>query len=159
MDSKKSKFKKQVIGRKDKADFPSLGLYNIDVKIDSGAYTSSIHCHNIKIIYTNNISEKVRFNLLDPSHADYNEKEFILPIHKIKKVKSSSGIAENRIFIKTKIFIFNNEFDLELSLADRSSLKIPVLLGRKLLKKRFIVDVSKEFLSHKEKIKLQMEKK
>ena len=39
---------KILIGRKDKADFPELSLNDIDIKIDSGAYTSSIHCTNIK---------------------------------------------------------------------------------------------------------------
>jgi len=149
----------QLIGRKDKADFPLLDLYNIDVKIDTGAYSSSIHCHNIIIIYNGLVAEKVHFNLLDPSHRDYNEKEFILPIFRIKKVKSSSGVAENRIFIKTKILLFNMIYNLELNLTDRSNMKYPVLLGRKLLKNRFMVDVTKEYLSFNEKIKLEKDKK
>jgi hypothetical protein len=157
---KKSKVvQPQLIGRKDKADFPLLDLYNIDVKIDTGAYSSSIHCHNIEIIYNGTVAEKVHFNLLDPTHQDYNEKEFILPIFRIKKVKSSSGVAENRIFIKTKILLFNNIYNLELNLTDRSNMKYPVLLGRKLLKNRFMVDVTKEFLSFNEKIKLEKDKK
>ena len=41
------KMPKKVIGRIDKADFPLLGLFDIDVKIDTGAYTSSIHCHKV----------------------------------------------------------------------------------------------------------------
>lgn len=38
-----------VIGRRDKVDFPELGLKNIDVKVDTGAFTSSIHCHDIRL--------------------------------------------------------------------------------------------------------------
>ena len=38
---------KIVIGRFEKADFPLLDLENISIKIDTGAYTSSIHCDNI----------------------------------------------------------------------------------------------------------------
>ncbi|HBT08538.1 MAG TPA: peptidase, partial [Leeuwenhoekiella sp.] len=33
---------KVVIGRTDRADFPALGIADIDIKIDTGAYTSSI---------------------------------------------------------------------------------------------------------------------
>ncbi len=138
--------KKITIGRKDKIDFPELGLFDIDAKVDTGAYTSAIHCHNIEIIETENAS-KVRFNLLDPSHPDYDEKEFLLPVHQQKEVKSSSGTAEARIFIKTKIMLFGSMMDIELSLTDRSDMKFPVLLGRKLLHGKFIVDVTKRDLS------------
>jgi hypothetical protein len=38
---------KKIIGRVDKIDFPKLYLNHIDVKIDTGAYTSAIHCSKI----------------------------------------------------------------------------------------------------------------
>ncbi|MBT7825205.1 MAG: peptidase, partial [Bacteroidetes bacterium] len=41
---------KLTIGRKDKADFPELKLTNISCKIDTGAFTSTIHSHDIKEI-------------------------------------------------------------------------------------------------------------
>ncbi|MGK0448051.1 MAG: hypothetical protein ACJA2M_001834 [Polaribacter sp.] len=66
---------KITIGRNDKADFPELSLSDIDVKIDSGAYTSSIHCSNIKEI-TLNKKALIQFTLLDPDHPFYNNKEF-----------------------------------------------------------------------------------
>ena len=62
---------KITIGRVDKADFPELSLMKIDVKIDSGAYTSSIHCSNIKEITINN-ENFIQFKLLDPEHIFYN---------------------------------------------------------------------------------------
>ena len=40
--------KKITIGRKDKASFPGLGLKGLDIKMDTGAYTSAIHCHKIE---------------------------------------------------------------------------------------------------------------
>ena len=142
-----NKKKKKIIGRIDKADFPELGLFDLDVKIDTGAYTSSIHCHNIKIIEKRG-QIRVHFNLLDPSHSEYDEKEFVLPLHKTKKVKSSSGDSHERTFIKTKIVLYGRSLPIELSLTDRSDMKFPVLLGRKLLKRRFVVDVSRKNLSN-----------
>lgn len=138
--------KKIIIGRVDKADFPDLELYDIDVKIDTGAYTSSIHCHNIDIIEEDG-KRLVHFNLLDPSHPEYDEKDYVLPLHKTKKVKSSSGDAQVRTFIKTSIILYRRRIPIELSLTDRSDMRYPVLLGRKLLKKRFVVDVFQSFLS------------
>ena len=50
-------------------------LEDIDLKIDSGAYTSSIHCSNIEEI-TIDGKNLIRFTLLDPEHPFYNNKEF-----------------------------------------------------------------------------------
>ena len=66
-----------VIGRSDLVDLPKLDLYNIEAKIDTGAFTSAIHCHNIRKVKTKK-GRAIAFNLLDPSHPEYNEKEFIL---------------------------------------------------------------------------------
>lgn len=150
MNRKKPPQEKRIIGRKDKVDFPELGLYEIDAKIDTGAYTSSIHCHHIRL-YEKDGREMVQFNLLDPSHPDYNEKQFQLAVFRRKMVRSSSGHTETRIFIRTRVIIFEMPINLELSLTDRSDMKYPVLLGRKLLKDRFVVDVARVNLSHRQK--------
>ena len=149
---KKNPDTKKLIGRKDKVDFPKMRLYDIDAKIDTGAYTSAIHCHNIRVSEKDNL-KYVTFNLLDPSHPDYNEKRFRVPLHAKKRIKSSIGKSEERCIIKTLITLFGEKFEIELSLSDRSKMEYPVLIGRKLLKKRFVVDVSKSNLSYKEKRK------
>lgn len=136
----------QVIGRLENVDFPDWELYDIAAKVDTGAFTSSLHCHHIEA-YSEGGTSMVKFNLLDPSHETYNEKLFRLPIYKTKKIKSSNGITEERILIKANIRIFNKIFQVELSLTDRSEMKYPVLIGRKLLKNRFLVDSSQKFVS------------
>lgn len=140
----------QIIGRSDKIDFPDLDLWNIDTKIDTGAYSSSIHCHNIKHTKVDGL-EMAEFNLFDPTHPEYNDKKFCLPVHKIKLVKSSTGEAEERIFIKTRIVIFKRRIKIFLSLTDRSEMRYPVLLGRRVLKNRFLVDCSKTDISYMQK--------
>lgn len=131
---------KKVIGRKEKVDFPELGLKDIDAKVDTGAFTSSMHCHNVEPIRRGN-KKMVKFNLLDPEHPAYNEKEFILPVKNFKQIRSSTGEMQKRYVIETQINLFGETFDIELSLADRSKMENPVLLGRKLLRKRFVVDI------------------
>lgn len=137
---------KLIIGRKDFANFPELGLEFIAVKIDTGAYTSSIHCQQIEEIEFEG-QKAVRFQLLDPSHDQYNEKIFIFNNFKLKSIKSSMGHEEMRYVIKTKIALFRKLYPIELSLTERGEMKYPVLLGRKLLRKRFLIDPSKQNLS------------
>jgi hypothetical protein len=140
------------IGRVDKADFPELLLKDIDIKIDSGAYTSSIHCSNIEEITVDG-DNLIKFTLLDPEHPFYNNKEFTFKNYSSKTVKSSNGIAETRFMIQTEIIIFNQSFPIYLTLSERKDMKYPILLGRKFLNKKFIIDTAKKNLSHKLKYK------
>ena len=139
---------KTLIGRTDIADFPKLDLLGIHVKIDTGAYTSSFHCHDIKI--ENNI---LKCQLLDPEHHKFQDIHFEFSEFSQKKVKSSNGQIENRYLIETEIFIFNQIYPIALTLSERGSMKYPVLLGRKFLSKKFIVDTSKKNVSYKNIIK------
>jgi hypothetical protein len=139
---------KITIGRSDRADFPELALSDIDVKIDSGAYTSTIHCSNITEI-TSQKESYLQFTLLDPEHPFYNNKEFTSKNYTSKKVKSSNGIAEMRFMVQTEIIIFNKNFPIYLTLSERKDMKFPILLGRKFLNKKFVVDTLKINLSHK----------
>lgn len=136
----------RVIGRLEFIDFPEWDLFDIEAKIDTGAYTSSLHCHHIQSFQKDG-DEYVKFNLLDPSHETYNDKLFKLPIHRTKVVKSSNGNTEERFVVKTKVKIFDQLIDAELSLTDRSEMRYPVLVGRKLINNRFLVDVSQKYLS------------
>ena len=143
---------KITIGRVDKADFPNLMLEDIDVKVDSGAYTSSVHCCNIKEIISEGAS-LIQFTLLDSEHPFYNNKEFTSKNYASKIVKSSNGIAEKRFMIQTEIVIFNQTFPIYLTLSERSDMKFPILLGRKFLNKKFVIDTAKKNLSFKLKYK------
>lgn len=144
---------KITIGRVDKADFPELHLEDIDLKIDSGAYTSSIHCSNIEEI-TIDGKNFIRFKLLDPEHPFYNNKEFTTKNYASKLVKSTNGISEKRFLVETEIVIFNEIFPIHLTLSERKDMKFPILLGRKFLNKKFVIDTTKTNLSHKLKNKI-----
>ena len=133
---------KPIIGRTDCVDFPSLKIKNIRVKIDTGAYTSSIHCHDIKVVKRND-KKVLRFYLLDPTHPEYEGKALYSANFKQKNVRSSNGQNEKRYIIPAQIKIQNQVYQIDLSLTDRGSMKYPVLIGRKFLTGKFIVDVSR----------------
>jgi hypothetical protein len=132
----------QIIGRIERMDIPEWFLFGLEAKIDTGAFSSSIHCHRIEA-FIKNTQEWVRFSLLDPEHEAYNNKVFELPISDVREVKSSNGLTESRYFVRAKIQLNDRIIDTELSLTDRSEMKFPVLLGRKFLMNRFLVDVAK----------------
>jgi hypothetical protein len=143
--------KRIIIGRKDIADFEKLDLFGIEVKIDSGAYTSSFHCHKMETIKKDGV-EHIKCNFLDPSHPQYHEKEFCFEDFKMRSIKSSNGSVEERVSIKTEITIFKKKYPIELTLTERIEMKHPVLLGRKFVSKRFLIDTSRKNLSLNGKI-------
>ena len=140
-----------IIGRKDKIDVPQLGLFEVDAKIDTGAYGCALHCHHIEIVRVNNI-DLLTFKVLDPNHTEYKDKIYQVSEYKIKKVKNSGGEEEKRYTFKTKISIFGKKINAEFSLTDRGKMKYPILLGRKFISKRFLVDVQLKDLSHNKNI-------
>jgi hypothetical protein len=142
---------KILIGRQDVADFPLLNISQLPIKIDTGAYTSSLHCHNI-VEFEENGKKKIKCNLLDPEHENYHEKEITFAAFTKKKVKSSNGQVEERYKITTEIVLFNQTFPIEFTLSERGSMRFSVLIGRKFLTNRFIVDTSVKNLSVKKKI-------
>lgn len=62
-------------------------------------------------------------------------------------VKSSSGHEEERAVISLPIRIGQKTVTVETTLTNRQNLEFPMLIGRNLLRKGFLVDVRRSFLT------------
>ena len=135
---------KIVIGRKDLVDFPELNLWGIPAKIDTGADTSAIHVRKIRLEHDGDKA------LLSCYFGARKKKVF----HDFNQtqVKSSNGQIQMRYVVKMRLALFGNEYETYFTLTDRGSMAFPVLLGKKFLRKRFIVDVALSNLSQKNKL-------
>jgi len=129
---------KILIGRREVADLPTFGLENKIVKIDSGAYTSSIDVENIR--KDNNLL----YVVFEKNSAEICFKDF-----STKRIKSSNGILQERYVINGDIILGQKKYKTPFSLTDRSGMRYPILLGRKLLNKKFLIDTSKANLLKK----------
>lgn len=139
---------KQTIGRLEKVSFPDFGFINLDAKIDTGAYTAALHCHDIEVKNENG-ENILHFKILDPTHPEYNKQDFMFKSYSEKNIKNSFGDFERRYIISTRIKIGHRIVKTSISLSDRGNMRYPVLIGRKLLKKRFIVDVTETYILKK----------
>ena len=133
----------KILGRSDRVDLPDLGLSGIHAKIDTGAYNCSLHCSNAEVV-----DGKLQFILLDEEHPEFTGMKFTSKNFEKREIKNSFGEAEMRFVIKTRIKIYGYMIRAEFSLSDRGNLKFPVLLGRKILRKRFLIDVDQKDLSY-----------
>jgi hypothetical protein len=143
-----------ILGRYDRVDLPDLGLYNIHAKVDTGAYTCSLHCSKAGIV-----NNKLEFVLLDEEHPEFTGMKFVFDQFEKRDIKNSFGEVEQRFVIVTTIRIFNEDIRAEFSLSNRGLLKFPILIGRKILRDRFLIDVKKKNLSYREKRRMQRVRK
>ncbi len=137
-----------ILGRYDRVDLPELGLYNIHAKIDTGAYTCSLHCLQAEVV-----DGQLEFILLDQEHPEFTGMKFKFREFEKRDIKNSFGEVEQRFVIVTSVTIFEEVITTEFSLSNRGSLKFPILIGRKILRDKFLIDVKKKNLSFHEKRK------
>lgn len=134
------KLEKVIVGRQEKVNLPELHLLHVVAKMDTGAFTSSLHCKNITSeIFKNN--KVVLFSVFDEKKKV--EKNISCLVHAERLVKSSNGQKEKRYVISTILEMGGKKFETEFTLTDRSEMKNQILIGRKALGGRFLVDVSK----------------
>lgn len=130
---------KKIVGKKEKISIIDLELYDLDAKIDTGADSNALHCDDIVLE-----DEWVSFTLVDEVHESYHGKRIKMPLYKFKSVKSSNGEVQLRPSIKVRVAFYGKEYTTVISLTNRKDMKYPMLIGRKFLNNRFLVDVSLE---------------
>lgn len=132
---------KILIGRRERAVLPDFGLQQVKVKVDTGAYTSSIHVSQCQVQ-----NDQLQVVFLDDKHPAFTGQEMHFTQFRTKKVKSSNGETQERFFVFGTICLAGLCFRTEFSLTVRKGMRYPILLGRKVLNKRFIVDTSKKYI-------------
>ena len=134
---------KYILGRKTKIDLLDFAMHGIDAKVDTGAYKNALHCSNVRVIKKG--EERIlAFHILDESHPRYEHREIRVKDFSKTRVVNSFGQSQRRYVIKSKIMVQGHDevIEAEFTLADRSTMRAPILLGRKFLRHKFIVDVA-----------------
>jgi hypothetical protein len=128
----------KIIQTFETVDFPDYGLEGVVAKIDTGAYTGALHCTKISL------EPSKQGDILTFSPFDHPETTISTQDYVIAEVKSSNGDVQDRFFIRTHMVVQGEQYEIQLSLADRSEMRWPVLIGRKFLRKnKFLVDVNR----------------
>lgn len=139
---------KKTIGWRESISLPGLKVKHIKVKVDTGAATSSLHAEDIIFVKRKGI-RKVLFTVYPEQKSKKirirTEAEFV----EMRHIRSSTGHGSERPVIKTKLRLGNDVYEIELTLVNRDIMGFRMLLGRKAMKKRFIVDPGKSFLLSK----------
>lgn len=130
--------RQMIIGSVQMVQLPDYNCFNVPAKIDTGADDSSIWASSI---YEND--GVLVFKLFSPKSSFYNGKEIKTTKYSVVQVKNSFGKREVRYKVNLLFEIQGETYDVSINLSDRSNSKYPILIGKKLLKGRFVVDVCK----------------
>jgi len=142
---KKSRLDLPVIGWKERVDLPDLGIKDVHVKIDTGATTSAIHGEVEKVFFENGL-QMVRFVVRYGTLQMPRSKTVDAELLEYRRIKSSNGHYSRRPVVLTHASIGGLVWAIELTLANRETMGMPMLLGRQSLKNRFLVDPGKTYL-------------
>lgn len=136
---------KCIVGALELCDLPDLSISRLNVRVDTGATTSSLHVDNIDE-FERDGDTWVSFDI----HPDIHDVTEIVrreaKVEAIRKVKSSTATMEKRYVITTQIIMAEMQWTIELTLTDRSEMSYLMLLGREAMKGRLIVDPEHEYL-------------
>lgn len=120
----------------------SIGKRAVDVpaKIDTGADSSAIWASNIRV----GRDGVLRFSLFGEGSSYYNGKIFKRTDFSVAKVRSSNGDSEVRYRTHFAVMIAGRRVKILMSLADRSKNEFAILIGRRTITGKFLVDVRKK---------------
>ncbi len=125
-----------VLGWREWAVLPELGLPRIAAKLDTGARSSSLHVEHLECVDEGG-TQLARFVLRDEAGSRIDACAVVID-H--RRVTSSNGQSQRRVFIRTPLQLGGISFPIELNLTQRHGLSHAMLIGRSALAGRFLVD-------------------
>lgn len=132
------KISPRPIGKTVKIDLTDGNIKGLLAKVDTGAYRSSIWATDI-----HEKDSKLYFKLLGPRSPLYSGKTVSTDVYKKVKVENSFGHSEYRYSVFLRVHINGRSIKSNFTLANRTTKTYSALVGRKMLRNRFLVDVSK----------------
>ena len=137
------KRQKRVVGWKEHAALPDLKVKDVIAKMDTGANLASIDASEIKYSTKSGV-KYVNFKIMKRNNT---VRKTSAPLAGFKRIKSSNGEVERRPYIKTTLLVDGISKKIELTLTDRGPMDYTMLIGRKALGRRWVVNPSVSFLT------------
>lgn len=139
-----------VIGWREWVRLPELGDVTVKAKVDTGARTSTLHAYDEEEIELDG-EPRLRFRFHPNQRDDETEVQAEARLVGRRKVTASSGQAELRYVVETEAVIDGQRVPIELTLTRRDTMGFRMLLGRRALRGRFVVDPKRSYRTEESK--------
>lgn len=134
------------VGWREWIALPGLGVERIKAKVDTGATTSALHAIHLRR-YQESGMERVAFEVHPIQRRTDITVRCIAEVVGERLVTSSTGHRERRLVIRTPVFIADRRWSIKLTLTNRDSMGFRMLLGRRAMKGRVLVDPGASYLA------------
>lgn len=136
---------KLVLGEIEHVEIKALDQM-FDARVDTGAATSSLNAIDISE-FERNGKQWVRFHLSDGESKPDDSNWIESPIVRYVRIRQSTNEeTERRAVVQLWVKIGSISEKTEFTLADRSQMSHPILLGREFIRDIAVVDVSRKYI-------------
>ncbi len=137
---------KRIIGWREWVELPDLGVAAIKAKVDTGARSSSLHAFDMERFMEDGV-EMIRFSVHPAQRRRLPEATCVAPVAAERLVRNPGGREEMRPVILTTVRLGEKNWPVELNLTRRDTMGFRMLLGRQAVRKQFLVDPGRSYLS------------
>lgn len=132
-----------LVGTHEHVALPDWGIAKLRAKVDTGAKNSALHVEDIELLDAGDVRFAVRLDRKDRTQRVF----CTATVARRGRVRSSTGVLESRIFVRTTVRIGVFEEEVEVSLVDRGKMLYRMLIGRETLRAGdFLVDVHRRYV-------------
>jgi len=129
-----------TVGATTVVSLPDLNIRGLHARVDTGAATCALHASKVEFDEQDSILKVILF---DPESEYYTGEELVFTDFVVRNVRNSFGKRMSRPMVKTHVTIAKETFNVLIGFSNRTKLTYDMLIGRNLLEKGFLVDVSK----------------
>ena len=138
-----------VIGWKERVSFPDWAIRRVRVKIDTGARTSALGADFYNLSEDPLLGQVVELTITFDRKRPERQMSIRAPVLGQAIVCNSSGMREQRPFIETTVRLGSVTKMVRFTIANRTRMRFPVILGRRALAGDFLIDVERAFTQKK----------
>lgn len=124
---------------------PDFGVEAIKAKIDTGARSSALHAFRLNH-YTLDGQEWVSFEIHPHQRSRAGAVKVRCPVDGWRKIRSSDGRQQERPYIVTNIQMAGEVWPIDLTLTKRDEMGFRMLVGRRAIRRRFLVNPGRSYL-------------
>jgi hypothetical protein len=140
---------RRTMGWREWVALPDFGVRAVKAKLDTGARTSTLHAFKPRRFKRDGL-DMVRFEVHPVQRSSASKVVVEAEVKGERNVRTSSGQEETRLVVETTLSLAGARWPIELTLSRRDAMGFRMLLGRRALAGRIVVDPAASFLAGEE---------